>query len=228
MVLLDVHASESLTVIVRFRPDLRPMWPAGLGGQYSDWDGELKAYVVSEGTRRHAAIIGSPLAAEPPEQPAHNLPDAPAQFSIPITPELAARGLIPIVIAASVRGRDAAKATYARLLTEAAPLYRESAAHYRRLRTGLASLESPDRTLDLAFEWGKVALDKGFVCNPHLGCGLIAGLGPSGTTERPGFGWFFGGDAFINAWAMTAYGDFDIVARVARVPRAGGSAATAR
>jgi hypothetical protein len=75
----------------------------------------------------------------------------------------------------------------------------------------MASLDTPDDRLDLALEWGKVALDKGFVCNPQLGCGLIAGLGPSGITERPGFGWFFGGDAFINSWAMTAYGDFDTV-----------------
>ncbi len=75
----------------------------------------------------------------------------------------------------------------------------------------MTSIESPDKRFDLAFEWGKVALDKGFVCNPHLGCGLIAGLGPSGTTERPGFGWYFGGDTFINAWAISAYGDLDTV-----------------
>ena len=56
-----------------------------------------------------------------------------------------------------------------------------------------------------------MALDKGFVCNPQLGCGLIAGLGRSGLTDRPGFGWFFGGDAFMNMWAMTAYGDFETV-----------------
>jgi glycogen debranching enzyme len=75
----------------------------------------------------------------------------------------------------------------------------------------MTRIDSPDDELDLALEWGKVALDKGFVCNPRLGCGLIAGLGPSGRSERPGFGWFFGGDAFINSWAMTAYGDFETV-----------------
>ncbi len=91
----------------------------------------------------------------------------------------------------------------------------------------MTSIESPDKRFDLAFEWGKVALDKGFVCNPHLGCGLIAGLGPSGTTERPGFGWFFGGDAFINAWAISAYGDLDTVGSRSS-SFASGSAPTAR
>jgi len=220
VVLLDVHASEPVTVIARFRPDLEPMWPAALGGQYCGWNEELDAFVLTEGTRRNAAIIGSPLAAAPPEQPAHNLPDAPVQMAIPLTPEVAAHGLVPIAIAASVRGRDDAEATYARLLAGVERYHRESAAHYRGLRTERTSIDTPDDRLDLAFEWGKVALDKGFVCNPHLGAGLIAGLGPSGATERPGFGWFFGGDAFINAAAIDGYGDFAVVAESLRFLRA--------
>ncbi len=211
LVLLDVRTTEPLTVYVKFRPDLKPMWPAALGGQYSYWDDTLKAYVIGEGSGKNAALVGSPLGLTPPEQPAHNLPDAPSQFAIRITPEMAATGLVPIVITASVEKLDAAKKTYAALLASPEALYRESAAHYRRLREEMASIESPDKRFDLAFEWGKVALDKGFVCNPHLGCGLVAGLGPSGTTERPGFGWFFGGDAFINAWAISSYGDLDTV-----------------
>jgi hypothetical protein len=211
IVLLDVSTSQPLQVIVKFRPDLKPMWPAALGGQYSYWDADAKAYVLGEASGKHAAMVGSPLGIDPPEQPAHNLPDAPSQFTIAITPETATRGLVPIVIAASVEGLKGARAAYERLLSSSEAMYRESAAHYRRLREEMTSIDSPDDRLDLAFEWGKVALDKGFVCNPHLGCGLIAGLGPSGTSERPGFGWFFGGDAFINSWAMTAYGDFDTV-----------------
>ncbi|MGE5813568.1 MAG: MGH1-like glycoside hydrolase domain-containing protein [Acidobacteriota bacterium] len=211
LVLLDIHTSVPLNVVVKFRIDLKPMWPAALGGQYSYWDDELKAYVAGEASRKHAALIGSPFALAPPEQPAHNLPDAPSQFTIAVTPEIAARGLVPIVIAATPEGLDAARKIYATLLAVPERAYRETAAHYRDVREKFTSLDTPDDRFDLAFEWGKVALDKGFICNPHLGCGLIAGLGPSGTTERPGFGWFFGGDAFINSWAMTAYGDFDSV-----------------
>jgi glycogen debranching enzyme len=211
VVLLDVHASEPVTVYVRFRPDLKPMWPAALGGQYSYWDDGLKAYVIGEGSGKNAAVVGSPLGLTPPEQPAHNLPDAPSQFAIRITPEIAAKGLVPIAMSASVEKLEGAMKTYARLLASVEGAYRESAAHYRALREEMTSLESPDRRMDLAFEWGKVALDKGLVCNPHLGCGLIAGLGPSGTTERPGFGWYFGGDTFINAWAISSYGDLDTI-----------------
>ncbi|MGE5359859.1 MAG: amylo-alpha-1,6-glucosidase, partial [Bacteroidales bacterium] len=211
LVLLDVHTSEPLTIVVKFRPDLKPMWPAALGGQYSYWDDNLKAYVIGEGSGKNNALVGCPLALTPPEQPAHNLPDAPSQFSIRVTAQDAARGLVPIVITAGRDRLDAIRKQYAALLASVETSYRQTADHYRQLRDELMSVQSPDGRLDLAFEWGKVALDKGFVCNPDLGCGLIAGLGPSGTTERPGFGWFFGGDTFINSWAMTGYGDFSTV-----------------
>jgi glycogen debranching enzyme len=207
LVLLDISTSVPLEITVRFRIDLRPMWPAALGGQSSFWDDAVKAYVAGEASRKHAALIGSPLARTPPVQPAHNLPDAPSQFTMAVTPEDTARGLVPIAIAASHEGAAAARRIYAHLLGSVEPLYRSTDGHYRRLRDELVSIDTPDARIDLAFEWGKVALDKGFVCNPHLGCGLIAGLGPSGTTERPGFGWFFGGDAFMNTWAISAYGD---------------------
>ncbi|MCX6546227.1 MAG: hypothetical protein NTV05_17680 [Acidobacteria bacterium] len=211
LVLLDVRTSVRLRLAVTFSVDLKPMWPAALHGQYIAWDNALKAYVAGEGSGTHAALIGSPFGVNPSEQPTPNLPGAPTQFAIEITPETAAKGLVPIVIAASPDGLAAATATYKKLLANAAPLYAESERHYRRIREELTSINTPDDRLDLAFEWGKVALDKGFVCNPRLGCGLMAGLGPSGTGERPGAGWFFGGDASINSWAMTAYGDFSTV-----------------
>ena len=220
LVLLDVRTSVPLQITIKFRIDLKPMWPAGLGGQNSGWDAGVSAYVARDASGKHAALIGSPLALTPPEQPAHNLPDAPSQFTVAVTPEAAARGLIPIAIAASADGPDAATAAYAHLLASAEASYHEAAAHYRGVRDALTSIETPDEAMNLAFEWGKVAIDKGFICNPQLGCGLIAGLGPSGTTERPGFGWFFGGDAFMNAWAMTAYGDFPAVRQTLGSPQA--------
>jgi glycogen debranching enzyme len=219
LVLLDIDTSEPLTIVVKFRPDLKPMWPAALGGQYSYWDDGTKAYVIGEGSGKNNALVGCPLGLTPPEQPAHNLPDAPSQFSIRVTPEVARKGLVPIVITAANERLDVVKKQYATLIASAGEAYRKSAEHYRHLRDDMTSMESPDKRMDLALEWGKVALDKGFVCNPHLGCGLIAGLGPSGTTERPGFGWFFGGDAFINSWAMTAYGDFETVKQSLEVLR---------
>jgi glycogen debranching enzyme len=71
---------------------------------------------------------------------------------------------------------------------------------------------TPDTLLNTAFEWAKVNLDESMVCNPDLGCGLVAGYGLSGgASDRPGFGWFFGGDAAINSFGMSAVGQRDLV-----------------
>ena len=93
IVLLDVTTSEPLTVVVKFR-------------HRSEAD-------VARGARRPVQLLGQrpqglrrgrrqparrrrwsarPSRVDPPEQPAHNLPDAPSQFAITITPEIAAQG----------------------------------------------------------------------------------------------------------------------------------------
>src|SRR4030095_15141337 len=85
-------------------------------------------------------------------------------------------------------------------------------AHADSLRRTTFSLRSPESLLDKAVEYAKVNLDESFVCNPDLGCGLVAGYGLSGgASDRPGFGWFFGGDAAINSFAMTGVGQAALV-----------------
>jgi glycogen debranching enzyme len=179
-----------------------------MGGQYAFWSAEDKAFVLSESLRRRNAFIGSPWAATATSHPAHALPDAPSTFTIPVDPQRAAHELVPIAIAAGTGPRAEIAAAYRRLLSRAHEIYEARVAHARGLREGALRIDSPDDRLDLAFEWAKVNLDEQTVCNPDLGCGLVAGWGPSGEGARPGFGWFFGGDAAINSLAMAATGQW--------------------
>ena len=41
------------------------------------------------------------------------------------------------------------------------------------------------------------AVEKGWQCNDGVGCGLVAGFGQAGPSQRPGFAWYFGGDALM-------------------------------
>lgn len=75
-----------------------------------------------------------------------------------------------------------------------------------------ASRTMPQDRIATALEWAKINLEEQRSCNPELGCGLVAGWGPSGTSLRPGFGWYFGGDAAINSLAMDVTGQWDLVA----------------
>jgi hypothetical protein len=92
VILLAVDTTEPLTVVCSFLPVLQPMWPAGIGGQYAAWDGGLKAYVISEPTRKNHGLVGSPAAEGISYTPAHMLSDTPNQFKIRIEDKFVARG----------------------------------------------------------------------------------------------------------------------------------------
>ncbi len=212
LVLLEVDAARPLEVIVEFQPVLQLAWPGGFGGQYLGWSETRKAFVLSESLRKRNALIGSPWAAEATAHPAHRLADAPASFTIPVDTARAAREWIPIVIAGSTSGRDSAVAAYERILASAAEQPARLHAWAEEALARTVRLDTPDDSLDLALAWASVNLEEQRVCNPDLGCGFVAGWGPSGTSFRPGFGWFFGGDAMMIATAMTATGQTDLVA----------------
>lgn len=212
LILFAVDATEPLSIVCSFLPVLQPMWPAGIGGQYAVWDAATRAYLISEPTRKNHAFIGSPSAEGISYTPAHMLSDTPNQFRIRIaSPDSVRARYIVIAVAGGKGNRDAIRTSYLRLLENPESLYRETVRHYAAVRSETMQVETPDRRINLAFAWGKVAYDNLLVEHPDLGRGLVAGLGPSGPGGRPGFGWFFGGDAFINTFSLDSYGAYGTV-----------------
>jgi hypothetical protein len=211
IILLDVDTDRPLTITVNFMPDLRPMWPAGFGGQTAIWRDDLKAFQLSESRRRYNGYFGSPAATRGLSVPAHQLGEGSLRFDLAIDPALARHFYYPLYITGGGDGRPATIERYQKIGDSLAERYQQTRSHYLRLQKDFLHLESPDADLNRAFEWAKVALDKGMIDNPELGLGLVAGWGLSGSGARPGFGWYFGGDMAINSLAMTGYGDFDSV-----------------
>ncbi len=212
LVLLEVDSQDPMEIVAEFHPVLNYMWPGSIGGQYAYWDGDRRLFVLSESLQTRNAVVGSPWATNSVEHPAHQLGDAPRTMVIPVDPERARREFIPIAVAAGTVPRDTVFARYDRLIAGAEMLYRDKRAWADSVLTSTASVETPDPSLDLALEWAKINLEEQRVCNPDLGCGFVAGWGLSGDGGRPGFGWFFGGDAMINTYAMHALGQFELVA----------------
>jgi len=205
LILLEVDSTVPLTVVVGFIPVLQPMWPAGLGGQYAYWNRELKAYVISESTGKNHGMLGSPAGEGISYTPAHMLSDTPSEFKIEIPdPKQMSGKYIPIVMAGGKGAGDSVRAVYRRLLASPEKYYRETVAYYRNVRLRTLKIKTPQPELNLAFEWAKIAYDNLIVENPDLGTGLVAGLGASGNSGRPGFGWFFGGDAYINSLSLNS------------------------
>lgn len=212
VILLDVFTTTPLTIVPGFMPVMQPQWPAGIGGQSSYWDDNLKGYIITEAQRRGYFVCGSPIAEQMAAPPAHMFADNPIQFKFTIQPNQAFENYIPIIIAGGHKQtRDAVAALYKDLSSNVEKYYMETYNHYKELRNSTLQVITPDEKINLAYEFGKTALSNLMVDNPVLGKGLVAGYGLSGGGGRPGFAWFFGGDAFVNSLAMNSYGDYSIV-----------------
>lgn len=210
IIFFDIDTCTSLQLWFSFLPNLIPMWPAGLGGQYTLWLDELNAFYLGEGSKKYAGLIGSPFAEKISDTPGHQLPDEPMKFSVSISKDFAVETYIPIIIAGSTTGKDSTVQTFHQLLNSIPEYYQRKHDYYQRLQRETFTIQTPTPELDQAFEWAKISLDKGLVHNPHAGNGMVAGYGVSGKTHRPGFAWFFGGDACLNSLAMNCYGDFEL------------------
>ena len=210
VMLLDVDSVRPLTISASFRPDLRLMWPAGLMTGNIFWNAEGEYYGIVEESRRFAGVVGAPGARDVSVMPYQEEPrDVPNRFVLEVSPETARDYLLPVVIAGSVEGIDAARATYERILGSVEALYDRNVRYYRDFLARTTTVHTPDERLDEAFAWAKVGTDKGLATNPYLGTGFVAGFRTAGNSERPGFAWFFGRDALWTTFALLAYGDFD-------------------
>ena len=225
VMVLEVDAIRPIEILAEFQSDLQLAWPGSFGGQYVFWDDSEKAFVLSESRRQANGFVGSPYTTSATNQPSHNVPEAPNQLRIAVgdqttvpmpkpgepagrLTQVHASG-IPIVMVGAIAPRDTVRAIYQRVLANIPRLYLERAAHSRAVVDSSIWVETPDSLLDLAVRWAELNMDEAMVCNPDLGCGLVAGYGQSGTRgTRPGFAWFFGGDASINSLGMTGAGQF--------------------
>jgi len=140
---------------------------------------------------------------------------------------VASRG-IPIVIVGQIAPRDTVLATYRRVLAHLPELYAERVAHADSVLAGTAGFA--DTATNRRARWAELNLDDALVCNPDLGCGPVAGYAAAGPAGyRPGFAWFFGGDAAINSFALSSAGAFDLARQYlgffARYQRADGKIA---
>ncbi|HZU21369.1 MAG TPA: GH116 family glycosyl hydrolase [Terriglobales bacterium] len=219
---LELDSARPLVVTASFVPDLKPMWPASLGGQHSGWNRQQKAIELTDATEIATALIGSPAVDAATEFMDHQLIGGEMRLRLRIEPNSSPA----VVVVAGAMGRNSAelaRAGFRSVAAQAMQLFAARVISEQHYLDSTRHLESGDAALDRQFEWAKVAIHSGWVCRPanHAEiaqlsgvpdvagpeCGLIAGYGPSGEGERPGFGWWFGGDAMMSSWAMEDFGD---------------------
>jgi len=207
-ILLDVEAQKSVSIALRFRPDLKLMWPAdGLPRNIqSTVDAATGAWLVETGDAGHAALVGWADGASEDVSALQGEEFAGVPVILRTAPQGQSR--LVIVVAGSTEGADGARREWLDAAKDPVGLLKACVDYYRRLDTEFLSIETPDPKVNDAFRWAKVAIDKCYQMSP-FGEGFVAGYNLSGDGGRPGFGWYFGRDGSWTQFAFNNLGDFE-------------------
>jgi hypothetical protein len=204
----SVESSRPVEIEIHAMPILNLMWPAAAGGQSASWNPSLSAFLLSETSNGYSAAIGSPQIIAHDDignRTTHGVADTGLGFTI--KPDNS--GSAHVAIALNAPHAADPGAVFQSLLRDNRKLESEAAAHDTAFRDQVLQVETPDPAVNQAIAWAETALDQAWVCNPDLGCGYIAGYGPSRGARRPQYDWFFGGDGLIAAEAALAMGDHE-------------------
>lgn len=222
VLLAEVDAEgAALDLGLRFRPAMRPMWPAGLGGPLAGRDGETGAVVLSEELGRFAALVGCEEAVGP-ESPCLERLDFEAQAELRVRVERSRDASDPIVFAigGAIRetGRPAADFARARETVGSArevlrsmwsgwrELVAAERARWRAFLANTTALETDDAPLDAAHVWSRIAVERAWVDVDGVGRVVVGGYGPGYGGARPGAAWLHQGDALEACRAYASLG----------------------
>jgi glycogen debranching enzyme len=197
-----VEGRGQVDILLHFIPVLDLMWPASIGGQSTAWNETLSGYVISDTAVGYTATITSRnvVAHDNTENSAIRYGD---ELAFAIRPNASAQVFIAL-------NRTGSPGTLVNQLVADAPaLEQQAAAHYADLGRNGLQIETPEQDVNRAITWSEIALDQAWVCNPDLGCGLVAGYGPSRNARRPQYAWFFAGDGLVATDSLVSAGEYD-------------------
>ncbi len=205
IITFEVEGRPDVRIDVRFQPSLDLMWPGALGGQTIGWDARAGGYVEREALHGLAATIASPETVE------H---DAIVNRTRPLGTGagllLAPRGVAGgrRTAALYIVGKAATAAELAALAMRSDALRADADSHAAAVLSDALQVVTPDADVDRALASAVLALDEAWVCSDALGCGLVAGYGPSRPGRRPQYAWFFAGDGLVGVQGLLAAGDY--------------------
>ena len=207
MISYAAESSRPVLITVHFTPSLNLMWPGGIGGQEIHWDSTHSAYTLDEPSRRfRGAVVSRQIVAH--EQIQNNRRNAEFERSVSLTVRVVPGEAGGATIAfAGASTPDEAPLEIAQKLALEARDY-EARARSRYAGLNVVDVETPDSAVNRALHWAQVTLEQAWVCNPQLGCGLVAGYGPSRGARRPQYAWFFANDGLVAVDALLREGAY--------------------
>ncbi|HZU52184.1 MAG TPA: hypothetical protein VE968_09960, partial [Sphingomicrobium sp.] len=202
----EVEGRPDIQIEARFEPSLNLMWPGALGGQDIAWSDARSGYVEHEPIHGFAAVIRSAQAIAH-DNIVNQATNRPSALGLVMEPR---RGIDGVRRAELVVAEDEAQGKAAiDDPDKSSELRSEVAAHFRSILDQATEVTTPDEAVNRALAASIVALEQAWVCAPQIGCGSVAGYGPSRPGRRPQYAWFFAGDGLIAVEALLAAGRYE-------------------
>ena len=205
----EVKAPQPIDIVVHFTPVLNLMWPGALGGQSTTWDTAASGYVISEPSHGTSAVVASAQISGH-DQVANSTLRLDDSLAFTLRPTAATKdsATAMVLIALNAFGNQDASATVQALTQHLPELELQSRTHYADLEQSTLRIQTPDEKVNKALAWANIALDQAWVCNKGIGCGIVAGYGPSRNERRPQYDWFFAGDGLVTVEGLLAAGQY--------------------
>ncbi len=216
VVLFQFESPRPLDLTFRFTPEMRWMWPKrndGIPG--AEWVATSGGYYTLHMDYPDlAGAVTIPTATPGILAPYQERPQVhPLELHLHYDPTRDGSRFFPLLMAVGTTKDAASNAALGQQLQQLnssiPALYATHAQHYKKLLADSTSIETPDKALNQAFQWGVVSIEQlkthEFASNQDA---LVAGYYASGDSARPGFGWFFGRDALYTLYAVNGFGDF--------------------
>ena len=202
-----VESSTPVVITVHFTPSLNLMWPAGIGGQQIHWDSGHSAYVLDEPARRfRGAIVSRQIVTHDQMQNETRGSEFERSHAFTLRASPGAKNELVVSFAGSSTPGEEPLAIAQALASQHEEQERRARARFAGLN--LLDIETPDSSVNRALRWAQVTLEQAWACNPQLGCGLVAGYGPSRGARRPQYAWFFAGDGLVATDALLREGAY--------------------
>lgn len=205
----EVDGPRPVDIVVHFLPVLNLMWPAAVGGQNTHWNAAVPGYVIAEPLHGFTAVVGSPEIVEHDDTVNSTLrADGTLSFSLRPRAVAGAPATATVYVALNTADGKEPAATLHELSAHLHEMETNATAHYTELEHQSLQIHTPDEDVNNALGWAETALDQAWVCNPQLGCGIVAGYGPSRDARRPQYAWFFAGDGLVATDALVSAGEY--------------------
>lgn len=232
----SVQSKTPLQIELHLTPVIGLMWPAEHTLSSANWDSSTKSLTLFDFIHSYHALISSPQAiAQSWLVDARLTPLTDHELLLTLTPDSSgtaslAWSLSPLLYEAITNDPvvnkrkksnaqpaqvdDSSDVTVVSLLADTKHLIEDhlaleaaSVAYYQTALDSEIEIQTPDPAVNQAILWSELALDQAWACNPDLGCGYLAGYGPSRIERRPQYAWFFAGDGIVSAEGALSAGD---------------------